>query len=488
MKFYSILIILIISFCGCNSSKNQAKVKITVHATGSNGQTIAVKSGNFLSDKLLTISETKLDSTGYALLEFDLPNPSQFGFIEMGEKSAPILLNYGDDLDIMIDFKKPTSKLIFKGKAAEKTNYLILSNSIRRKFEFTGGKFNFELDTDTTTFIKRYDSLAQAYKSFHQAFLDTTKLSKTTNSLLEGRNKINLLGLKQFYAFSNFNDVKDRQKIPEFFRNVNDEIPIDTNFLNAKMGEYAQMLHIYIFELNIGLSSGKNAKEIELLSSTFPLKAEDKIKESKFPDKINEFLLAENINFWISMDGITPTTKKMYENFTATSKSKDYLKALKEKYNKYDAISEGKPAPDIVGYTPDGKKISLFDYKGKVVYIDVWSTSCGPCIEELPKTRMIENKYKDNDQVVFMYVSVDQNKDKWKNLLKKDKNLKGIQINDVQDDKSISNSYLIGSIPRYILIDASGKIVNAYAPRPSSGKVEGLIDQALSKISSSHIQ
>lgn len=480
MKIYSILIILIISFCGCNSSKNQAKVKITVHATGSNGQTIAVKSDNFLSDKLLTISETKLDSTGYALLEFDLHNSSLFGFIKIGERDIRVLLDKGDDLDIMIDFKNPTAKLIFKGKAAEKTNYLMLSNAIQQKFEFAGSKFIFELDS--TAFIKRYDSLAQAYKSFHQAFLDTTKLSNTTNSLLEGRNKINLLGLKQNYALGNYSAVKDRQQIPEFFRNVNDEIPIDTSFLNAKMGEYAQMLNIYIFELNIGLTSGKNEKEIELLSSTFPLKAKDKIKKSKFPDKIKELLHAENINFWISMDGITPSIKKMYENFTANSKSKDYITAITEKYNKYDAISEGKPAPDIVGYTPDGKKISLYDYKGKVVYVDVWATWCGPCREELPKTRLIENKYKDNDKVVFMYVSVDQNKDKWKELLKKDKSFKGVQINNIQDDKSIYKSYLIAGIPRYILIDANGKIINAYAPRPSSRKVEGLIDQALSKI------
>ncbi len=47
-------------------------------------------------------------------------------------------------------------------------------------------------------------------------------------------------------------------------------------------------------------------------------------------------------------------------------------------------IEVGKPAPDFKARTFDGRDISLADFKGHVLIINLWATWCGPCREELP--------------------------------------------------------------------------------------------------------
>lgn len=175
---------------GCKSEQPSNSVRINVHSAGSKGQTLAVKSVNMLTKEQVTLAETKFDSTGNASLGFEISN-TQFATVHMGEKSNSVLLNPGCDLDITFDLNNAASNPIFKGKAAEASRYLNVSNAVFRKFEFSGGKYFYELDT--LAFAKRYDSLSNAYSNLHKAFLDTTKASEEICSLLDNNNKLLLL-------------------------------------------------------------------------------------------------------------------------------------------------------------------------------------------------------------------------------------------------------------------------------------------------------
>ncbi|MDD7885701.1 TlpA disulfide reductase family protein [Flavivirga sp. 57AJ16] len=133
----------------------------------------------------------------------------------------------------------------------------------------------------------------------------------------------------------------------------------------------------------------------------------------------------------------------------------------------------GKPSPDFVDYeNHKGGTTSLTDLKGKYIYIDVWATWCGPCKAEIPFLKKVEEQYHGKN-IEFVSISIDDQKkhDAWKKMVT-DKELGGVQLLADSDWKSkFIQDYKIQGIPRFILIDPAGNVVNADAPRPSSPKL-----------------
>ena len=133
----------------------------------------------------------------------------------------------------------------------------------------------------------------------------------------------------------------------------------------------------------------------------------------------------------------------------------------------------GKPSPEFVNYeNHKGGTTSLADLKGKYVYVDVWATWCGPCKAEIPSLKKVEGQYHGKN-IEFVSISIDNEKDHeaWKKMVI-DKELGGVQLFADNNWKSeFVQGYKIQGIPRFILIDPTGNVVNADAPRPSSPKL-----------------
>lgn len=140
-------------------------------------------------------------------------------------------------------------------------------------------------------------------------------------------------------------------------------------------------------------------------------------------------------------------------------------------------FASGKPSPTFNNYENyKGGTTSLSDLRGKYVYIDMWATWCGPCKKEIPYLKELEEKFKGNN-IHFVSISIDKpNKhDAWKEMVE-EKELSGIQLY-AGEDVEFQMEYQINAIPRFILIDPQGNIVNANAPRPSSGnQIEDLLN------------
>jgi thiol-disulfide isomerase/thioredoxin len=138
------------------------------------------------------------------------------------------------------------------------------------------------------------------------------------------------------------------------------------------------------------------------------------------------------------------------------------------------------PSPTFNYVNIDGKKTKLEDLRGKYVYIDVWATWCGPCRGEIPFLAKVEEKYKEKN-IAFVSISVDEDKDfdKWKKFVS-DKQLGGIQLfADKNWNSEFITSFGINSIPRFILIDPKGVVVNSDADRPSDPKLQEKLDSLL---------
>lgn len=120
--------------------------------------------------------------------------------------------------------------------------------------------------------------------------------------------------------------------------------------------------------------------------------------------------------------------------------------------------------PDI-----NGKTVKLEDVKGKYVYIDIWATWCGPCKAEIPDLKELEKEFR-GKKIVFMSISCDTDKAAWEKYVKEEQ-LGGLQL-WMGKGKDMKDFYDIQTIPRFILLDRKGNIVDAWMTRPSDKKTK----------------
>lgn len=71
-------------------------------------------------------------------------------------------------------------------------------------------------------------------------------------------------------------------------------------------------------------------------------------------------------------------------------------------------IQQEKKFPEITINSISGETISTKDFKDKIVIINWWSTSCAPCIEEIPELNKIVEKYKSNEDILFLAITNDK--------------------------------------------------------------------------------
>lgn len=161
--------------------------------------------------------------------------------------------------------------------------------------------------------------------------------------------------------------------------------------------------------------------------------------------------------------------KKSYSNLFVTDEEK---KAIKDVDDALSNIATGAPGYKFAFPDATDKIVTLDDFKGKLVYIDIWATWCGPCKAEIPHLEKLEEKMHGKN-IAFVSISVDEDKAKWLNFVKKSK---GIQLNDAKNE--ITKKYNISGIPRFMLFDKNGNVITTDAPRPSQG-AENLINQHL---------
>lgn len=133
---------------------------------------------------------------------------------------------------------------------------------------------------------------------------------------------------------------------------------------------------------------------------------------------------------------------------------------------KFDKITKGSELKEYIFWDINGNKVPLSSFKGKYVYIDMWATWCKPCIAQIPFLKKLEEEVHGMN-IVFVSISTDKDAEAWKKMVVED-NMTGIQLH--ARERAFSNDFLVVSIPRFILIDPQGKVVEYNMTRPSDPK------------------
>ena len=137
-------------------------------------------------------------------------------------------------------------------------------------------------------------------------------------------------------------------------------------------------------------------------------------------------------------------------------------------------LKKGDKCPGFTYEDPEGNKVSLGDLEGKYVLVDVWATWCGPCKGEIPALKALEEKYRDRN-IHFLSLSVDEDVAAWRKMVSED-GLTGIQLN-IGGDRSLVEEFEIMGIPRFILLDRTGHILDPMMRvRPSNPEIAELLE------------
>lgn len=130
----------------------------------------------------------------------------------------------------------------------------------------------------------------------------------------------------------------------------------------------------------------------------------------------------------------------------------------------------GLPGTDLSAYSfkdAKGNSVSLGDFKGRYVFIDLWSTGCNPCIGEIPYIKDMEHRFA-RKPIVWVSISLDNREEVWSEFLVKEK-MTGIQL---LCENGFDNPFIrqigLSGIPRFLILDKAGKVIDHHTLRPSN--------------------
>jgi thiol-disulfide isomerase/thioredoxin len=377
--------------------------------------------------------------------------------IETSKNWMPIYLTKDSKISITADDANFAATLKYTGEGSAENQYILNKTAVCSK---TSDEELFKLNEND--FLNKIKEIIASVDNLYQN-------TKFQNTVFKQKEVLNKHYLEQIYFlfylrmhnnYAKTYDYVPSNKFPKFDSTM--DLDNETDFLFST--DYQDIVITKFFENIKGdgksfFISAKDAiPEIKALKS-------QSIKNRLIQNSVYDITI-ENSNF-----------EQLYYEYNAITNDPKVKETLKEFYINAKASEVGKPSPLFNYENHKGGTISLESLKGKYVFIDVWATWCGPCRQDLPFLQKIEEQFQGKN-IVFVSISIDNVKDriKWSNLVN-EKQLGGIQLlADKEFESKFIKSYAINSIPRYILLDINGNIVNANAPRPTDPKLVELLN------------
>lgn len=406
-----------------------------------------------------------IDSTGYFNFDITIEKPIKatldFGRVMIkgngNNRYVYLFLNPGDsifieaDMDVISDTDIIKNTLKLKGSGAinstfvNQEDYTFNSYAQRRNNNYT-----FIVEKQAADYAKTVDSIKNAKLIYLEAYQKTHPISQKLVEIYKDDYE-NLAIIRKFnYPSSHEGYTKGHIPIlPDNYYDFVKDIKI-SDHLEEKGLPYLRFLHFYISnKLNLEKTQGNSPE---------------------FLDFVNQELKGKAKYIYLAYSLGTDFKAEVYNQFGENCPYEDLALIVDEKYGHLEKMLPGKPSPILDLLDINDNIIASKDlFSNSFTYIDLWATWCKPCIAEFPSLHKLKEAYKDQN-IQFVSISMDKNKQDWVEYVKKH-NLEGIQLwVDPENKKIIDDGFNITMIPRFVLLDPQGKIVNANALRPSNDK------------------
>lgn len=278
---------------------------------------------------------------------------------------------------------------------------------------------------------------------------------------------------------SHFNSLKEKQAIEDEiyqintfnqFENIEKHDSIFNATINLGIEKYSNCL-LYSFYNKFPVVKIKTGNGVFVDSR---INFDNVFKINSIKSKNKDFLLYTFLEEIIN-NFSKPDAEKYFQLFSENVTDKKLIEIIEKKYYGISKKATQKESTNVNFINENKKETSLDEvvsnYKGKVLYIDFWASWCAPCRAAMPSSRKLHETYK-NENIEFIYVSIDKNFDAWTKAYKKefisgDNNFLATNYPEATLYKEI----LLKSIPRYLIYDKNGKLVNDNAPSPDSQEI-----------------
>lgn len=373
----------------------------------------------------------------------------------IGRESSAMYLQKKQHVSLAINVEEFDESILFEGPGSKENNYLAQNYLLDERLIPSGKELYMQ---DEAAFIKQVKTLRDESKSM----LSKMEINEEFRSFQEKESDyafaskiVNYQGAHRYYA-----DTTDFIASEAFYENQID-FALDNEEAFRSSDNYRSLISS-VFSNNISnLVSEKDSSFIGACKSVARFLGNQHIKNEVINDFSYRLLKPTKM-----LDSALIFLK---DNVTNT----DYINNYDDQYDKMLTILPGEATPSFMNYeNHNGDSTSLSDFSGKYVYIDVWATWCGPCIAEIPALKQLEADMHGKN-IEFLSISVDRENahETWINMVN-EKELGGTQLfADKSWQSEFTQAYSINSIPRFILIDPQGNIVDADAKRPSNSEL-----------------
>lgn len=406
----------------------------------------------------IVVDTIKIDAQGDFNYTTFLKSPEYFT-IFMGRDQFYLYLKPADSLSFNADINS-IDEAKFSGASVLYNNYLAqvlkseqeFSKSMQIILTQSEEKAVVSMDSLKKIMLDELHNLDQNYENIDAKFLEME--TERINYYWAWTHVMYPL----YYAYYNKDD--NFKTSPEY-----DSYATDIKKDNEAMLELPEYRKYISNLLNAELEDYFKSDSLQNANPSFTVYQFQKINELFNDASVKDYLAFRTMSEHVQYDGVKDYDK-VWPAFSALCKNEQMTHEIQSALDEWKDLMPGKPAKDFKGVNMAGDTVKLSDFVGKYVYVDVWATWCNPCLGEIPDLMRIEEEMKDNN-IVFISASVDQDKSAWEKMMTERK-LMGHQIYVGHSD-DLSGYYKISGIPRFMLFDREGKILEVSSDRPSMG-------------------